>query len=139
MKNHIREDLIASIDKDIEENRNKYESTKLTLVTAGLLVALSLNPQGFKSISLFGKSAYKLALLLIAFAAIASILTYIFNEFAMIKAKKFISNSKNTNEDWQRKRIPIKFLAVSIDILNSLDTIFCLLAFGLFAYMIIRM
>ena len=121
----------------IRQDQQNFDQAKLTLATAGLLVALSLNSADYKTISIFGHSAYKITLLLIALTAIFTIAGYSANVRGLRLLRDFVQAGK---DDWIRPNTPRQRLVATtvkaVKVINAIGTALVISAYIGFIYLL---
>ncbi|QHN42947.1 hypothetical protein GII36_03720 [Candidatus Mycosynbacter amalyticus] len=147
------DNLLEDIQNSRADLQKQFDTAKLTVATAGLLVALGLNDTWSESSPvLWGYSSYKVTVILVLISMLLIILGYLVSELTMKWFEKFMA--KGDLNWWQRiirdhssdrgRRVAIavhgfcrvKLPNISISFLNHCATLSLVLAIISFVYMV---
>lgn len=92
LKSITDEEIYENITHQLETTQTQFDAIKLTVGTAGVLVALSLNESWSTAPPmLLGYSSYKLTLVLVLISMLSVVLSFIVKEFQMLWLDKNFS------------------------------------------------
>ncbi len=151
-----KDEFLSEIQKNRESTQQQFDTVKLTVGTAGILVALSLNSDWIESpVHIFGISAYKLTLVLDLASMLMVVSSFFVAELMFKWLEKFVvRDSLNTWQRWLLSKISrenAKRIGKMhsfyrwhlpnhlISTLNHLASILLILAIGTFLYMAVLM
>ena len=130
-------ELDESIKQDILANQGAADRAKMTLATAGLLIALSLDSQHYKTILIHGISLYKAAVICVALAAILTLLSYALVDISLKRTRlMYVGPREKQRGSGARFARITSAIIRAVDFANSLSLLLVVLAFILLIVMV---